>query len=80
MSTLDDEVLALAGAMAPGGCQAGPDDTFSGDLSYSSLRFLELTIALEAAFELEPLTPEDLAGVVRVSDLIAVVRTKRSRS
>lgn len=76
MTTIEEEVLALVAAMAPAAGQPGLEDTFVG-LGYTSLRFLELSIAVEHAFGLAPLTPESLAGVCTVADLAELVRARQ---
>ncbi|WP_197283527.1 acyl carrier protein [Mycobacterium sp. Marseille-P9652] len=80
MSVTEKEVLALVAAMAPAADDAHLQDTFMDDLGYTSLRFLELSIALERAFGLPPLTPESLAGVSTVGDLVDLVRSQRGSS
>lgn len=82
MTSIETDVLTLVKAMAPapiGTGSPGCDDTFAG-LGYTSLRFLELSIAVERAFDLPPLAPEVLAGVVTVGDLVNLVRAQRDRS
>lgn len=77
MTDLEAEVLVLVAAMTPGSRAPGLDDTFT-DLGYTSLRFLELSIAVERGFGLPPLTPEMLAGVVTVRDLTTLVHEQRN--
>ncbi|MGU3501336.1 acyl carrier protein [Mycobacterium sp. C31M] len=73
-----DDVLALVGAMAPDlGRQPGLDSALIADLGYSSLRLLELSIAVEQAFALPPLRPEAMLGVRTVADLVELVRAQR---
>jgi len=79
MTTIEKEVLALVTAMAPAAGEPSLDDTFMG-LGYTSLRVLELSIAIERAFDLQPLTPESLAGVSTVGDLADLVRAQQDRS
>lgn len=79
MSGIDADVTALIAAMAPAACDPGPGDDIFDELGYTSLRFLELSIAVERAFDLPALTPETLTGVRTVGDLIDVVRTQRDR-
>ena len=76
---IEEELLALVSAMAPADVNPSLDDTFGG-LGYTSLRFLELSIAVECAFDLQPLTPESLSGVTRVGDLVDLVRARRDQS
>ncbi len=80
MSAIEKEVLALVGAMAPAAREPRLDDTFMVELGYTSLRFLELSIAVERAFGLSPLTPEALAGVSTVGDLVDLVRAQQDPS
>jgi acyl carrier protein len=77
VSAIDKEVLALVAAMAPASGEPRLDDTFMVELGYTSLRFLELSIAVERAFGLPPLTPESLAGVSTVGDLVDLVRARQ---
>lgn len=79
MNGIEADVTALVAAMAPGGCEPRLGDDIFIDLGYTSLRFLELSIAVERAFDLPPLTPETLTGVRTVGDLIDVVRAHRDR-
>ena len=80
MTVLEKQIATLASAMAPAGGTAQLDDTFRGSLGYTSLRFLELTIAVERALGLQPLTPESLAGVLTVGDLVRLVEARQGRS
>ena len=43
------------------------------DLAFSSVRLIELTMVLEQAFDLAPLPPEELAGVLRVEHVVALI-------
>ncbi|WP_179466334.1 acyl carrier protein [Mycolicibacterium vinylchloridicum] len=78
--TVRDEVLALVAAMAPD-TASEPDlnSALIGDLGYTSLRLVELSIAVERAFELPQLNPELLAGVYTVSDLVDLVEAQKDR-
>ncbi len=78
MSDIGDDVLALVAAMAPD--TAGEPELSSaliGDLGYTSLRLLELSIAVERAFELPQLDHEMLAGVSTVGDLVNLVAAQK---
>jgi len=81
MTVRDDDVLALVIALAPGPV-AEPDlhGALIDDLGYTSLRLLELCIAVERAFALPPLGQDALAGVSTVGDLVDLVRTLKERS
>ena len=81
MTVQDDDVLALVIALAPGPV-AEPDlhGALIDDLGYTSLRLLELCIAVERAFALPPLGHDTLAGVSTVGDLVDLVRTQKERS
>jgi acyl carrier protein len=81
MTVQDDDVLALVIALAPGPV-AEPDlhGALIDDLGYTSLRLLELCIAVERAFALPPLGQDALAGVSTVGDLVDLVRTLKERS
>lgn len=76
MTTIDRDVLALVRAMAPAAQEPRLEDTFIA-LGYTSLRFLDLLIAVEHAFDLRPLSPEMVAGVSTVSDLADLVRKQQ---
>ncbi|MEU2254155.1 acyl carrier protein [Nocardia xishanensis] len=43
------------------------------DLGFDSLRLMELTVVLERAFELPRQRPEDLVGIRRVGQVIALI-------
>ncbi|MBB3605105.1 acyl carrier protein [Mycolicibacterium sp. BK556] len=78
--TVREDVLALVAAMAPD--TAGEPDLNSaliGDLGYTSLRLVELSIAVERAFGLPQLNPELLAGVYTVGDLVNLVEAQKER-
>ena len=81
MTAIQDDVLALASALAPVPA-AAPDlhSALIDDLGYTSLRLLELCIAVERAFALPPLGQDALAGVSTVGDLVDLVRTLKERS
>lgn len=86
MTAIESDVVTLVRAMAPATADTAPvpgepalEDTFAG-LGYTSLRFMELTIAVERAFGLAALNPESLAGVVTVGDLVNLVRAQLERS
>lgn len=71
--TIRNDVLALVTAMAPAPVQPALHSAFVADLGYTSLRLLELSIAVERRFGLPPLTPETLGGVQTVGDLVALI-------
>lgn len=78
MTDVRTEVLELVAAMAPD--TAGEPDLGSaliGDLGFTSLRLLELSIAVERAFELPQLDQELLAGVATVGDLVKLVEAHK---
>ena len=78
MTDIRTEVLELVAAMAPD--TAGEPDLSSaliGDLGFTSLRLLELSIAVERAFELPQLDQEMLAGVATVGDLVNLVEAHK---
>ncbi len=78
MTDVRTEVLELVAAMAPD--TAGELDLGSaliGDLGFTSLRLLELSIAVERAFELPQLDQELLAGVATVGDLVKLVEAHK---
>ncbi|MCV7217381.1 acyl carrier protein [Mycobacterium crocinum] len=78
MTDVRTEVLELVAAMAPD--TAGEPDLGSaliGDLGFTSLRLLELSIAVERAFELPQLDQEMLADVATVGDLVKLVEAHK---
>ena len=78
MTDVRTEVLELVASMAPD--TAGEPDLGSaliGDLGFTSLRLLELSIAVERAFELPQLDQELLAGVATVGDLVKLVEAHK---
>ena len=81
MTAIQENVLALVTALAPGPA-AEPDlhGALIDALGYTSLRLLELCIAVERAFALPPLSQDTLAGVRTVGDLVDLVRAQKDRS
>lgn len=74
MTAIHDDVLALAIALAPVPPTApGLHSALIDDLGYTSLRLLELCIAVERAFTLPALGHDVLAGVRTVGDLADLV-------
>jgi len=80
MTDISEDVLVLVAAMAPDTARE-PDlgSALIGDLGYTSLRLLELSIAVERAFGLPQLNPEVLVGVSTVGDLVDLVRAQKER-
>ncbi|MEU4342774.1 acyl carrier protein [Nocardia sp. NPDC023852] len=69
-----ERVRGLIRAMAPDhGAPAGDDRRLVEDLGFDSLRLMELTVVLERAFGLPRYRPEELVGVRRVGEVIALV-------
>ncbi|MBF6065898.1 acyl carrier protein [Nocardia terpenica] len=67
-------VRELIAAMAPDPGSAVTDDQqLVTDLGFDSLRLMELTLVLEQAFDLPRYRPDQLAGVHRVTDVIALI-------
>lgn len=67
-------VRELIAAMAPDPGPAVTDDQqLVTDLGFDSLRLMELTLVLEQAFDLPRYRPDQLAGVHRVSDVVALI-------
>jgi len=78
MTDIRDEVVALVAAMAPDTAgEPGLSSALVGDLGFTSLRLLELSIAVERAFELPQLDQEMLAGVATVGDLVNLVESQK---
>ncbi|MFD4369536.1 acyl carrier protein [Rhodococcus sp. NPDC058521] len=68
------KVRAIVGAMSPSPTTAGDDELrLVEDLGYDSLRLMELTVALERAFELPPFRPEQLAPVRTVGAVVKLI-------
>ncbi|MEG8184658.1 acyl carrier protein [Nocardia terpenica] len=67
-------VRELIAAMAPDPGSAVTDDQqLVTDLGFDSLRLMELTLVLEQAFDLPRYRPDQLAGIHRVADVIALI-------
>ncbi len=80
MTDVRTEVLELVAAMAPDTAGGEPDlgsALIGGDLGFTSLRLLELSIAVERAFELPQLDQEMLADVATVGDLVKLVEAHK---
>ncbi|WP_227980527.1 acyl carrier protein [Nocardia spumae] len=77
-SPVAQQVRSLVVAMAPA-APAEPTDEMRliEDLAFDSLRLMELTLVLERAFELPRYRPEQLAGVRRIADVVALVEAVR---
>jgi acyl carrier protein len=74
MTVIQDDVLALVTALAPAPvAEPDLDGALVDELGYTSLRLLELCIAVEHAFALPPLGQDALAGVRTVGDLANLV-------
>ncbi|NKY89381.1 acyl carrier protein [Nocardia veterana] len=82
MTTVDDsvaeQVRRLVVAMAPDPPPELADEMrLIEDLSFDSLRLMELTLVLEQAFGLPRYRPEQLAGVRRIADVVALIEETR---
>lgn len=81
MTTTEHDVLTLVTAMAPDSPgEPGLRSALIADFGYTSLRLLELSIAVERAFALRPLNQQALAGIATVGDLVDLVRRQRNPS
>ncbi|WP_054813533.1 acyl carrier protein [Nocardia arizonensis] len=70
-----DRVRRIIAAMAPQPpAELADTDRLVEDLGFESLRLMELTVALERGFGLPRYQPEELIGVRRVGDVVALVR------
>ncbi|GAA3990195.1 hypothetical protein GCM10022247_06050 [Allokutzneria multivorans] len=68
------EVAKVVAAMAPNqGVAITADSSLTADLGYDSLRLMELTMALEKHFELQPVDFERAATVTTVADVTRLV-------
>ncbi|WP_067840760.1 acyl carrier protein [Nocardia lijiangensis] len=73
-TTLAARVRRLVRTMAPEPpADLADEHRLVEDLGFDSLRLMELTVVLERAFELPRQRPEDLVGVRRVGEVIALV-------
>lgn len=82
MTTVDDsvaeQVRRLVVAMAPDPPPELDDEMrLIEDLAFDSLRLMELTLVLEQAFGLPRYRPEQLAGVRRIADVVALIEETR---
>ncbi|MEV0355068.1 acyl carrier protein [Nocardia sp. NPDC050697] len=70
-----EPVRTLIARMAPDTPQrVGDDERLIEDLGFDSIRLMELTVALERVFALPRQNPEDLADILRVGDVVGLVR------
>ncbi|AHH20696.1 putative acyl carrier protein (ACP) [Nocardia nova SH22a] len=77
-STVAERVRQLVVAMAPEPPADLTDDLrLVEDLAFDSLRLMELTLVLERAFGLPRYRPEQLAGVRRIGDVVALIEAVR---
>ncbi|MFD0362979.1 acyl carrier protein [Nocardia sp. GCM10030253] len=68
-----EKIRRLIVAMAPQPSATGNAMRLVEDLGFDSLRLMELTVVLERAFDLPRYRPEQLIGVRRVGEVIALV-------
>ncbi|WP_280382825.1 acyl carrier protein [Nocardia wallacei] len=77
MTTVNDgvahRVRLLIEAMAPEPRAGADDRRLVEHLGFDSLRLMELTVVLERAFALPRYRPEQLTGVRRVGDVVALI-------
>lgn len=72
--SLAGRTRALIARMSPGGARSVADgQRLIEDLGFDSIRLMELTVALERVFTLPRHNPEQLAGVLKVGDVVALV-------
>lgn len=70
------QVHRVIDAMSPKlGTTCTADDRLVEDLGFDSLRLMELTVVLERTFGLPAHRPEELAGVLRVGQVVTLIRT-----
>lgn len=78
-STVAEQVRQLVIAMAPEAPAELTDEMrLVEDLAFDSLRLMELTLVLERAFGLPRYRPEQLVGVRRIADVVALIEEARS--
>lgn len=69
-----ERVRDLIRAMAPEqNVEVRDDRSLTTDLGFDSLRLMELTFVLERAFDLPRYRPEQLAGVLRVGQVVDLI-------
>ena len=79
MTSTEDLVYRIVTAMAPAAVppEWAPvlpaEARLVEDLGYDSLRLMELTVALERAFEVGPYRPEELSGVRTVGAVVGLI-------
>jgi acyl carrier protein len=82
VTSTENMVHRIVAAMAPGDVPAHEEILGSHrlveDLGYDSLRLMELTVALERAFDVGPYRTEELAGVRTVEAVVELVEASRS--
>lgn len=73
-TALAERVRDLIRAMAPEqNVEVRDDGSLTTDLGFDSLRLMELTFVLERAFDLPRYRPEQLAGVLRVGQVVDLI-------
>jgi acyl carrier protein len=72
-TTTAEKVRRLVLAMAPRPSAIDDTKRLIEDLGFDSLRLMELTVVLERTFDLPRYRPEQLIGVRRVGEVIALV-------
>lgn len=72
-----DRVVAIVESMAPEGrSEFGPAARLVEDVGLDSLRLMELLVALQIEFELEPFPEPELAGVATIADVVELVSVR----
>ena len=70
-----EQVYRVIAAMAPRQQSPLADELrLIEDLGFDSLRLMELTVALERTFALPAYTPDQLVGVLRVGQVVELIR------
>ncbi|MFE7798859.1 acyl carrier protein [Nocardia sp. NPDC057440] len=72
-TAIAEKVRRLVLAMAPRPSATDDEKRLVEDLGFDSLRLMELTVVLERSFDLPRYRPEQLIGVRRVGQVIALV-------
>jgi len=73
-TALAERVRDLIRAMAPEqNVEVHDDRSLTTDLGFDSLRLMELTVVLERVFDLPRYRPEQLAGVLRVGQVVDLI-------
>ncbi|MBX5331890.1 acyl carrier protein [Rhodococcus fascians] len=77
---LELRIRKLIGRMAPNGTEPVDSQRLVQDLGFDSIRLMELTVALEHAFLLPRLDPQQWVDVLSVGDVVAIVQREMTQA